>query len=124
MKTSALLALVFGAALIRAADYPAPVENDWVVRDFRFHTGETLPELRLHYTTVGARSGEPVLILHGTNGNGRSFLRPDFAGELFGPGQPLRMPLGRGNRPSHPMDCARAFPTTTMTTWCRRSIAW
>jgi homoserine O-acetyltransferase/O-succinyltransferase len=89
MKTSALLALVLGAALIRAADYPAPVESDWVVRDFRFHTGETLPELRLHYITVGARSGEPVLILHGTNGNGRGFLRPDFAGELFGPGQPL-----------------------------------
>jgi homoserine O-acetyltransferase len=75
--------------LIRAADYPAPVEADWVVRDFRFHTGETLPELRLHYITVGARTGEPVLILHGTNGTGRAFLRPDFAGELFGPGQPL-----------------------------------
>jgi homoserine O-acetyltransferase len=89
MKTSALLALVFAAALTRAADYPAPVENDWVARDFRFHTGETLPELRLHYITVGARSGEPVLILHGTNGTGRAFLRPDFAGELFGPGQPL-----------------------------------
>ncbi len=89
MKTSALFALVLGAALLRAADYPAPVESDWVVRDFRFHTGEVLPELRLHYTTVGARSGEPVLILHGTNGNGRGFLRPEFAGELFGPGQPL-----------------------------------
>jgi homoserine O-acetyltransferase/O-succinyltransferase len=89
MKTSVLLALFLGAALIRAADYPTPVESDWVVRDFRFHTGETLPELRLHYITVGARSGEPVLILHGTNGNGRGFLRPDFAGELFGPGQPL-----------------------------------
>jgi homoserine O-acetyltransferase len=60
-----------------------------VVPDFRFHTGETLPELRLHYITVGARTGEPVLILHGTNGTGRGFLRPDFAGELFGPGQPL-----------------------------------
>jgi homoserine O-acetyltransferase/O-succinyltransferase len=89
MKTSVLLALFLGAASIRAADYPTPVESDWVVRDFRFHTGETLPELRLHYITVGARSGEPVLILHGTNGNGRGFLRPDFAGELFGPGQPL-----------------------------------
>ena len=89
MKTSVLLALFLGAALIRAADYPTPVESDWVVRDFRFHTGETLPELRLHYITVGARSGEPVLILHGTNGNGRGFLRPDFAGELFGAGQPL-----------------------------------
>ena len=89
MRTTALFALVFGAALIHAADYPAPVEGDWVVRDFHFHTGETLPDLRLHYTTVGAPSGEPVLLLHGTNGNGRTFLRPDFAGELFGPGQPL-----------------------------------
>ena len=82
MKTSALFALIFGAALIRAAEYPAPVENDWVVHDFRFHTGESLPEMRLHYTTVGARTGEPVLILHGTNGTGRAFLRPDFAGEV------------------------------------------
>ena len=89
MKTSAVVALVFGATLLHAASYPAPVEGDWVVRDFRFHTGETLPELRMHYTTVGARTGEPVLILHGTNGTGGAFLRPDFGGELFGPGQPL-----------------------------------
>jgi homoserine O-acetyltransferase len=81
---SALIAL--GAA---AADYPVPQEGSWVVRDFRFHTGETLPELRLHYTTVGARSGEPVLVLHGTTGSGAGFLTPAFAGELFGPGQPL-----------------------------------
>ena len=72
-----------------AADYPAPQEGDWVVRDFRFHTGEVLPELRLHYTTVGAPSGEPVLLLHGTVGSGQSLLTPAFAGELFGPGQPL-----------------------------------
>ena len=72
-----------------AADYPTPVESDWVVRDFRFHTGEVLPELRLHYTTVGARTGEPVLILHGTAGSGAGMLTNDFAGELFGPGQPL-----------------------------------
>ena len=77
------------AGFAGAADYPAPVEGDWVVRDFRFHTGETLPELRLHYTTVGARSGEPVLILHGTGGSGTGMLTGDFAGELFGPGQPL-----------------------------------
>ncbi len=59
------------------------------MRDFRFHTAEVLPELRLHYTTVGASTGEPVLILHGTTGSGASLLRPAFAGELFGPGQPL-----------------------------------
>jgi homoserine O-acetyltransferase len=72
-----------------AADYPTPKEGDWVVRDFRFHTGEVLPELRLHYTTVGGSTGEPVLILHGTTGSGASMLAPAFAGALFGPGQPL-----------------------------------
>jgi homoserine O-acetyltransferase len=74
---------------VLAADYPAPREGSWVVRDFRFHTGEVLPELRLHYTTVGAPTGEPVLILHGTTGSGAGMLTPVFAGELFGPGQPL-----------------------------------
>ncbi|HTP97540.1 MAG TPA: alpha/beta fold hydrolase, partial [Burkholderiales bacterium] len=73
----------------RCADYPAPKEGDWIVRDFRFHSGEVLPELRLHYTTVGAPSGDPVLLLHGTLGSGSGLLTPGFAGELFGPGQPL-----------------------------------
>ena len=72
-----------------AADYPAPQEGTWVVKDFRFSTGQVLPELRLNYTTVGAPTGEPVLILHGTTGSGTSLLTPNFAGELFGPGQPL-----------------------------------
>src|SRR5262245_6731661 len=72
-----------------AADYPTPKEGSWGVRDFRLHTGEVLPELRLHYTTVGAPTGEPVLILHGTTGSGAGMLTPAFAGELFGPGQPL-----------------------------------
>jgi homoserine O-acetyltransferase len=81
---------VAGAGLsAAAADYPAPKEGDWVARDFRFHTGETLPELRLHYTTVGEPTGEPVVILHGATGSGASMLTPTFAGELFGPGQPL-----------------------------------
>ena len=72
-----------------AADDPAPQQADWVAKDFRFHTGEVVPELRLHYTTVGAPTGEPVLILHGTAGSGSGMLTPEFAGELFGPGQPL-----------------------------------
>jgi len=54
-----------------AVDYPVPKQGDWVLWDFRFHTGEVLPELRLHYTTVGAPSGEPVLILHSTGGAGQ-----------------------------------------------------
>ena len=70
-------------------NYPRAQESSWVVRDFRFHTGEVLPELRLNYFTVGAPTGEPVLVLHGTIGSGDGFLTPRFAGELFGPGQPL-----------------------------------
>jgi hypothetical protein len=54
----------------KAQNYPTPKESDWVARDFRFHTGEVLPELRIHYTTVGAPSAEPVLILHGTTQSG------------------------------------------------------
>ena len=82
-----LVALVSFAA--SAADYPAAQEGTWIVRDYRFHTGETLPEVRMHYRTVGAPSGEPVLVLHGTTGTGAGFLTPAFAGELFGAGQPL-----------------------------------
>jgi homoserine O-acetyltransferase len=69
--------------------YPAPKEGDWIAKDFRFHTGEILAELRLHYTTVGDPSGQPVVILHGTTSSGAGLLTPGFAGELFGPGQPL-----------------------------------
>src|SRR3954466_10858092 len=83
------LAACLFAFAARAADYPAPKEADWVARDFRFHTGETLPELRLHYRTVGEPTGQPVLILHGTAGTGASMLTPEFAGELFGPRHPL-----------------------------------
>jgi homoserine O-acetyltransferase len=88
-KSALSLAFALTAMAACAADYPAPKEGSWVVRDFRFHTGEILPELRLHYTTVGAPTGEPVLILHGTTGSGAAMLTPAFGGELFGPGQPL-----------------------------------
>lgn len=86
-----LLALAWSLAALNsiAADYPAPREGTWVARDFRFHTGETLSELKLHYRTIGEASGEPVLVLHGTAGSGASMLTPAFAGELFGPGQPF-----------------------------------
>jgi homoserine O-acetyltransferase/O-succinyltransferase len=91
MRSALLLPLIslLTGVTVRASDYAAPVEGDWVVRDFRFHTGEVLPELRLHYRTVGNPAGEPVLLLHGTNGAGSAFLSAQFAGELFGPGQPL-----------------------------------
>jgi homoserine O-acetyltransferase/O-succinyltransferase len=66
-----------------------PAELSWIARDFRFHTGEVLPELRLHYTTLGDPAGEPALLLHGTAGSGSALLAPNFGGELFGPGQAL-----------------------------------
>ncbi len=83
------LSLLVSLAAAQAADPPAPREGAWVVKNFKFQTGEILPELRLHYTTVGDPKGEPVLILHGTVGSGANLLGPAFAGELFGPGQPL-----------------------------------
>jgi homoserine O-acetyltransferase/O-succinyltransferase len=89
LRAAAAAAVAMFAFAAHAADYPAPKEGDWIARDFRFHTGEVMPELRLHYTTVGDPSGEPVLILHGTTGSGTGMLTANFAGELFGPGQPL-----------------------------------
>ncbi len=89
-RRAALVApLALAAMPALGADHPTPREASWVARDFRFHTGETMPELRLHYTTIGEPSGVPVLVLHGTGGSARSLLTPAFAGELFGPGQPL-----------------------------------
>jgi homoserine O-acetyltransferase len=83
------LILAFIAAPAIAADYPAPKTGEWVAKDFKFHTGEIMPGLRLAYTTVGEPSGQPVLVLHGTTGQASSMLTPAFAGELFGAGQPL-----------------------------------
>lgn len=111
---------VLPKGLASLADYPAPKHGEWVVKDFRFHTGQVLPELRLAYTTVGDPTGVPVLVLHGTNGSAESMLTPGFAGALFGPGQPLDarrhfivLPdaIGTG-RSSKPSDGLRtAFPT-------------
>ncbi len=84
----ALLLLALAAPLW-AADYPAPKTGSWTLKNFRFNTGEVMPELKLQYHTVGEPTGEPVLILHGTGGSGKGLLSPGFAGELFGPGQPL-----------------------------------
>jgi homoserine O-acetyltransferase/O-succinyltransferase len=72
-----------------AADYPAPKQGDWIAKDFKFHTGEVMPDLKLHYTTVGEPGGQPVLVLHGSGGSAATMLTPTFAGELFGSGQPL-----------------------------------
>jgi homoserine O-acetyltransferase len=84
------------AAVQIAAGAPAPHEGDFVIHNFRFQSGETMADVRMHYTTFGApmkdangRTTNAVLILHGTSGSGQGFLRPIFAGVLFGPGQLL-----------------------------------
>ncbi|MCP3472494.1 alpha/beta fold hydrolase [Bradyrhizobium sp. CCGUVB1N3] len=84
--SAALLSISMSAM---AADYPAPKQGDWIARDFKFHTGETMAELKLHYTTIGEPTGQPVLVLHGTGQSAAGLLTPAFAGELFGAGQPL-----------------------------------
>lgn len=96
VSLSAILVLVFGPSAGQQTVLPATTEGDLVVKDFRFRSGEMLPELRLHYTTLGkpvrnaqGRVTNAVLILHGTGGTGHQFLQPIFAGELFGPGQLL-----------------------------------
>jgi homoserine O-acetyltransferase/O-succinyltransferase len=75
---------------------PSAVEGDFLIKDFRFTSGETLPELRIHYRTFGTPRKNvqgivenAVLVMHGTGGTGGQFVGRNFAGELFGPGQPL-----------------------------------
>ena len=117
---------LFLAVTAQAAPYPEPVQGDFVLRDFRFASGEALSELKLHYFTLGTpvrnadgRITNAVLLLHGTNGRGTGFLTDRFGGELFGSGQPLDagrwfiiVPDGIGHgKSSKPSDGLRArFP--------------
>src|SRR5437660_518319 len=96
IRICAAALLLAGARTIIPADYPPPTEGDYTIRDFRFASGETLPELRIHYRTLGkidkdaqGKTRNAVLIMHGTTGSGAQFIRPEFAGELFGKDQPL-----------------------------------
>jgi homoserine O-acetyltransferase/O-succinyltransferase len=109
--------------------FPTPVDGDFIAHDFAFASGETMPELRLHYRTLGTprrdASGvvrNAVLILHGTGGTGAGFLSPTFGGELFGTGQLLDaakyfiiLPDGIGHgKSSKPSDGLHArFPKYT-----------
>jgi homoserine O-acetyltransferase/O-succinyltransferase len=122
----AFLLSILAASFAFAADYPAPTEGDYTIRDFKFTSGETLPELRLHYRTLGKpekdaqdKTTNAILIMHGTTGSGAQFIRPEFAGELFGKDQPLDatkffivLPDGIGHgKSSKPSDGMRAkFP--------------
>ena len=96
LRISTLTFFLLAASFASAADYPAPTESDFIVRDFKFASGETLPELRLHYRTLGqpekdsqGKTTNAILIMHGTTGSGAQFIRSEFAGELFGKDQPL-----------------------------------
>ena len=108
------------AAAASAAPFPAAVEGDYTIHNFKFHDGETLADLRLHYYTIGSPSStNAVLIMHGTGGTGKAFQSQQFGGELFGEGQPIDaskyfivMPdaIGHGGS-SKPSDGMRAhFP--------------
>ncbi len=96
IRIFALLLSILDASFASAIDYPPPTAGDYTIRDFKFTSGETLPELRLHYRTLGqpqkdaqGKTTNAVLIMHGTTGSGAQFIRPEFAGELFGKDQPL-----------------------------------
>jgi homoserine O-acetyltransferase/O-succinyltransferase len=96
LRVFALLLSLLAATSAWSADYPSPTESDYTIRDFKFASGETLPELRLHYRTLGkpekdaqGKTTNAVLIMHGTTGSGAQFIRPEFAGELFGKDQPF-----------------------------------
>jgi homoserine O-acetyltransferase/O-succinyltransferase len=121
-----ILCAAFCFSATALADAPQETEHDAVFKDFHFASGETLPELRIHYRTFGSpqrdadgKINNAVLILHGTGGSGAQFIRPEFSGELFGPGQLLDasryfliLPdgIGHGNS-SKPSDGLRArFP--------------
>ena len=96
IRVFAFFLSIFAACFASAAEYPAPTEGDYAIHDFKFASGDTLPELRLHYRTLGkpekdaqGKTTNAVLIMHGTTGTGAQFIRPEFAGELFGKDQPL-----------------------------------
>lgn len=95
MKTLIAALLLIAAPAVAAEQWPV-AEADFTIRDFRFHTGESLPALTQHYRTLGTPQRDAkgavtnaVMVLHGTGGTGAQFLRPQFADALYGPGQPL-----------------------------------
>ncbi|WP_158742009.1 alpha/beta fold hydrolase [Acidisphaera sp. L21] len=88
LRFGLVCAAMFVLAVV-GAKAAEPQQHDFIARDFKFHTGQVFPELRLHYTTLGDPAGQPVLIIHGTAGTGTGLLAPTFGGQLFGPGQPL-----------------------------------
>ena len=124
LTTALAVAALIGFGSVARAQPAAALathEGDFVVHDFHFRSGETLPELRLHYTTLGTPRRDAaghvvnaVLILHGTGGQGHNFIRPEFSGVLFGPGAGRASPESHEPRPDptaphRVLICATAF---------------
>src|SRR5262245_14710401 len=92
----ALVALSATASAQRGGARPGVTESDFVMKDFKFTDGSVLPELKIHYATLGKPRKEAdgkvhnaVMILHGTTGSGTGFMGAGFGGQLFGKGQLL-----------------------------------
>jgi homoserine O-acetyltransferase len=87
MRLTSFALLLLAALSLRAADYPPPEGHDFVVKDYRFASGETMAEVKIHYVTIGTKgAGNTVLVLHGTGGSSKQFLSANFGGVLFAPG--------------------------------------
>ena len=131
--------LVNCVKLLLAADYPSPTEGDYTLRDFKFASGETLPELRIHYRTLGkpekdaqGKTTNAVLITHGTTGSGAHSsgrnLPANFSARVNrsmrrNSSSCCRMESATANRVNRAMGCTRNFRITAIATWSRRSIA-
>ena len=115
MIRTLLAAFAIAASVARAADYPQPKPGDWIAHDFRFHTGEVMKEVKLHYVTLGDPKNNAILVLHGSGGSSASMRAVTTSSS------PMRS--APGNRRAPRKACARSFPGTTTTTWSRASIA-
>ena len=129
-----ILATLFAALAANAQATHWPTQDgNYVIRNFHFGSGESIPELKLHYLTLGkphqdaaGHTDNAVLLLHGTGGDAHSLLNPVFSDVLFGAGQPLDITkfyiilpddIATANRASLPTACACTSLNTTMTTW-------
>ncbi len=128
--TAAVVLTIAGlAAPARAqAPLPAATEGDFIARDFRFGSGETLPSLKLHYRTLGAARRDAsgtvrnaVMVLHGTAPSAASCSAPDNCSMRRNISSSCRTASGTGSRASRATAFTRGFRNTPTTTWCARS---
>jgi homoserine O-acetyltransferase len=126
LRIVAALALLLLPLAAAAADYPGPRTGDWVAPNFKFHTGEVISALKLHYTTVGDPAGTPVVVLHGSGGSAASMLTPPSPANYSVPAShstrqnitsSFPMPLVTAPAPSRPTGLKPNFRNTIMPTW-------